>query len=109
MSDELVPLADAIAALREELVRARTQGADEDVRFEVQSAEVEFNLILTSEDKLSGKAKFGVLGIGAELGADAAATNQRVHKVKIVLRPAARGPDGDSELYIASSNPERGA
>ena len=60
-------LAEAIGVLREELLRARAEGAGTDIQFPIESVTVE--LTVTATRSLAGKAGFMVpvieLGVGA--------------------------------------------
>jgi NTP-dependent ternary system trypsin peptidase co-occuring protein len=59
-------LADAIAVLRDELLRARAAGASSGIQLPVESMTVE--LTVTATRSLDGKAGFTVPLVGLELG-----------------------------------------
>ena len=61
-----IGLADAIAALRDELLQARAEGAGSDIQLPVDSMTVE--LTVTATRSVEGKAGFTVPFIGLELG-----------------------------------------
>jgi hypothetical protein len=67
-------LADAIAVLRDELLRARAAGAGSDIQLPVDSMTVE--LTVTATKSLDGKAGFTVPLVGLELGGGAGASTR---------------------------------
>ena len=83
-----IPLAEAIADLREELARAIEEGEGEAIRFELGPVEMEFELAVTREGKGSGKAKFLVF----ELGTEGKLGQARTHRLKLTLEP--KSPSG---------------
>ena len=83
-----IPLAEAIADLREELARAIEDGAGQAIRFELGPVEMEFELAVTRQSGGSGKAKFLVF----ELGAEGTLGQARTHRLKLTLEPI--GPGG---------------
>jgi hypothetical protein len=83
MDDEQVELADAIAALREQLGEALRAGSDEDVRFRLGPVELEFALTVKKDLHAEGGIKFWVISLGAGGGM----SHDTVHRVKLVLQP----------------------
>ncbi|KAB2379305.1 trypco2 family protein [Actinomadura montaniterrae] len=81
-------LAEAIAAVRAELVRAKELGAGSAMPFEVGPVEIQFTVALINEGKASAGIKVWVLGANAS----SAATDQQTHQLKVTLQP--RGEDG---------------
>jgi hypothetical protein len=90
MAQQLIPLAEAISALRAELKKAMVLGAGDDLQFEVGPVELELNLVVEREAKTDGKLQFKIFGWGAEAGASGTLGDQRGHKVKLVLKPLSK-------------------
>ena len=76
-------LADAIALLRDELLRARAEGADSDIQLPVESMTVE--LTVTATRSLDGKAGFTVPVVGLQLGGGGARERGSEQKVTVVF------------------------
>jgi hypothetical protein len=76
-------LADAIALLRDELLRARAAGGRSDIQLPVNSMTVE--LTVTATRSLDGKAGFTVPFVGVELGGGAGREHASGHKVTVVF------------------------
>ena len=76
-------LADAIAVLRDELLRARAAGAGSDIQLPVDSMTVELTVPATKS--LDGKAGFTVPFVGVELGGGAGREHASGHKVTVVF------------------------
>jgi hypothetical protein len=87
MDYDLIPLADAIAALREQLNRAREAGEHEALRFEVGPIEVEFKGVVEREGSVGGKVGFKIFGFGSEATAAGKLGDARTQTVKITLTP----------------------
>lgn len=86
MSDEpWVGVAEAVAALREELERAATAGASSgsSLRFEVQPVELEFALEVRREGGGAGGVRLGVVTLGVKGGVSSMST----HRLKLALKP----------------------
>ncbi|GAA4230388.1 hypothetical protein GCM10022254_25080 [Actinomadura meridiana] len=94
-----IGLADAVAAVRSELMEAAARGAGEDVAFVVGPIELEFAVEL----RVDAKAKFGVKAWVVSGGAEAGVARAQTHRVKVSLNP--KGPNG-GDLLIAGQ-PER--
>jgi hypothetical protein len=71
MADMMVGLADAIGALRKELLAAMGEGKDAEMRFRLAPVELSLQVAVTKE--ASGKIAWHVLGLG---GSYASATTQ---------------------------------
>jgi hypothetical protein len=85
MSEQVeVPLAEAIRALRREIVVASRAGKDEDVRFKLGPIELEFALEVSREAGGDAGLKFWVVSLGGQAKRGSATT----HTVKLVLTPA---------------------
>jgi hypothetical protein len=91
-SDELVGLAEAIAEVRRELVRAEREGERSDWRFRVERVSLEFAVELhrMGEGRLS--LRLGVV----EAGAGGSATRVGTHRVQLDLVP--HGATGDRPI-----------
>jgi Trypsin-co-occurring domain 2 len=76
-------LADAIALLRDELLRARAAGARSDIQLPVDSMTVE--LTVTATRSLDGKAGFTVPLVGVELGGGGSRGHESGHTVTVVF------------------------
>jgi hypothetical protein len=87
MPDESKPaigLADAIGAVRDDLIQAQQQGAGEDVRFTVGDVELEFAVDVTREAGAEASVKvLSVLSVGGKGGV----AHKQGHRVKVVLKP----------------------
>ncbi|MFI0968350.1 trypco2 family protein [Streptomyces sp. NPDC021080] len=97
-----IPLVDAIAAVRDELLEAaRTSGDHPDLVFAVGPVEMEFEVELRAD--ANAKAGFKIFAIGAETGAGV--SRGRTHRVSFTLTPrAAHGGD-----LLVSGDPARPA
>lgn len=80
-------LAAVIKALREELNVAKLAGEGHDIRFNVNTVEVEFQTVVEMEGggEVGGKIKFWVLDIDAKAGGKY--KKSATHKVKLSLQP----------------------
>ncbi len=83
MTEEWVGLADAVTALKQELVRAMSQGNRDTLQFLLGSVEVEFLLNVKKAGAGDAAVKFGIVQVGARGGVDHSAS----HRVKLVLTP----------------------
>jgi hypothetical protein len=79
-----VPLAEAVRALRREIVVASRAGRDEEVRFRLGPIELEFALEVSREAGGEGALKFWVVSLGGQAKRGSATT----HTVRLVLSPA---------------------
>jgi Trypsin-co-occurring domain 2 len=78
-----VGLTDAIALLRDDLLKARAAGACSDIQLPVDSVTVELTITVTKS--LDGKARFTVPFVGLELGGGAGRERESGHKVTVVF------------------------
>jgi hypothetical protein len=93
-----IGLADTIEALREELAEAAKKAVDADIRFPVDSIEVEFQVGVTRTGQGSGKVSFWVI----ELGGGGSYSTQALQTVTVTLgKPV--GPDGFPVFVSAPS------
>ncbi|MCM2394055.1 trypco2 family protein [Streptomyces albipurpureus] len=78
-----IELADAIEAVREQLIDAATRATGKPVLFEVGDIEMEFTIELRKDVSGGLKAKAWVL----EAGADITRSTGRTHRVAFTLKP----------------------
>ena len=76
-------LADAIAMLRDDLLKAQEQGVDSDIQLPISSMTVELAVHATRE--ANGKAAFRVPVINVELGGGASFGHGSEHTVTVVF------------------------
>lgn len=100
MADTTVGLADAIAALRKELLAAMGEGKDAAMRFRLAPVELSLQVAVTKE--AGGKIGWHVLGLG---GSYTSATTQTL---ALRLEPVWRKGDGTytSDFTIADQGVE---
>jgi hypothetical protein len=93
-------VAEAIAALREELAVARDSAVGEDVQFAVGSVEVELTMVA----KRQGGGKFGAQFGVVTLGLDGSLAREQTHRLKISLTPkdAVTGEPVDVDAAVQS-------
>jgi hypothetical protein len=89
-----IALAEMLKDLRAELVAARSQGEDSELRFEVTDVELEVNLAATKEAGGGGGVKFWVYNADAKVSA----SDVRTHRLKLKLRP--RHASGEDPFEI---------
>ncbi|GHB84903.1 hypothetical protein GCM10010347_64780 [Streptomyces cirratus] len=87
-----IGLADAVAAVRDELLEAAARGAGQEINFAVGPVEMEFEVELRADAK--AKAGFRVWAVTAET--EAGLSRGRTHRVSFTLTP--RNPDGGDLL-----------
>lgn len=88
-------LAEAVQAVRDELLRAAAQGAGSDVAFQVGPIQMEFTVELRADARARGGIKAFVVSGEAEAGAGRTHT----HRVTLTLEP--RKATGDPLLISA--------
>jgi hypothetical protein len=89
-----IELADAVAAMRAELLEAAARGAGEDVAFAVGPIVLEFAVELRADAKAKAGFKAWVVSGDAEVGV----ARGRTHRVSVSLTPKAVG---GGDLLIA--------
>jgi hypothetical protein len=103
MTDVAIGLADAIAALRKELLAAMNEGNDAEMRFRMAPVDLSLQVGVTKE--AGGKVGWHVLGVG---GSYASVTTQTL---ALRLEPVWRQHDGsytaDFEIADQSTVPAR--
>nr|WP_245244786.1 trypco2 family protein [Streptomyces palmae] len=77
-----IELADAVQAVRDELVMAAVRAAGQDVVFELGDIGMEFTVELRRETKGTGRVKAWVL----DAGADHTRGQTRTHKISFTLK-----------------------
>ncbi|MDF3142683.1 MULTISPECIES: trypco2 family protein [unclassified Streptomyces] len=82
MTDHRIELADAVQAVRDELITAAARSSGHDVAFEVGDIELEFSVELRKEVTGGVKVKAWVV----EAGADGGGSATRTHRVAVTLR-----------------------
>jgi hypothetical protein len=87
---EYLKLADALSLLREELAEAQDAAWNQQLRFEVTEAEVEFILELRSEVGGEAKAALGVITIGGAMKESRADT----HRLRLKLNVTDAATEG---------------
>ena len=87
MAQDLIPLAEAVAALRSELGTAMKAGKGETLRFQLGPIELELNLVVSREASAEGKLAFKIFGWGADASAGGKLADERTHRVKLTLTP----------------------
>jgi len=94
-----IELSELIENLRSELSQARKAGEGEELRFEVGQVELELSVVVSKEGSGSGSVRFWVIGLGGEVKASSAATQQ----MKLTLTP--RLASGDKALVADEAEP----
>ena len=92
-----IPLAQAIADLRKELLVALEEGRGKALQFKLQPVELELKLAITGSADAKAGVKFWVM----ELGAGGKYENATTHTLKLTLEPV--GVDGGPVL-ISDTN-----
>jgi hypothetical protein len=100
MAADLIPLADTIAALREQLAAAVKGGEGQEIRFQVGPVQLTFNVVVQREGEADGKISFKVLGWGVEGGASGKISDQHTQTITITLTPKL---PGGGELLTADT------
>ena len=78
----LIKLSDAIENLREELKLAQEKGKNQNLQFDLQSIELELEVIAEDESKVSGKINWYIFGGGV----DSKEKDASKHKLKLTLK-----------------------
>ncbi|MGW6839460.1 trypco2 family protein [Streptomyces sp. NPDC054958] len=96
-----IELADAVAAVRDELLEAAARGAGQDLEFKVGPVELEFAVELRADAKVKAGFKAWVVSGDVETGAARA----RTHRVKVMLTPQRPG-GGDLLVHGNAARPQ---
>ncbi|WP_445395460.1 trypco2 family protein [Streptomyces sp. LE64] len=92
-----VPLADAVAAVRDELLEAAARaGTEPELVFTVGPVEMEFEVEVRADAR--AKSGFSLWAVGAE--AEAGGSRTRTHRVSFTLTP--QRPDG-TDVRVGST------
>ncbi|MEE1765328.1 trypco2 family protein [Streptomyces sp. SP18BB07] len=94
-----IELADAVAVVRDELLRAAARGADQDIVFKVGPVELEFAVELRADARAKAGFKAWVVAAGVETEA----ARSRTHRVAVSLTPQRPG-GGD---LLVQGRPDR--
>ncbi|MFJ5881482.1 trypco2 family protein [Kitasatospora cineracea] len=97
-SENMVGLADAIEALRVELLRAWGGGGVRALRFKPAPVELTVQVAVTDGKKGTAGVKWWVVQAGGELSRQSVATQT----LKLVLEPVAFTPDGQQSEFFVS-------
>ena len=89
-----IGLTEVLDQLRDELHALTLSANDKDVRFALETIEVELHIGVTKQGTTGGKASFWVL----ELGAEGSYAKERTQTVKLTLRPRLEGAPAGSEF-----------
>lgn len=92
-----IELAEMLTELRAQLLKARDEGADKTLKFEIADVEIEVQIATTKEAEGKGGVKFWVYN--AEAGV--AASEGTTQRLKLKLRPT--GPDG-KPVYVSDND-----
>lgn len=90
-------LADAVAAVRVELLRAQEEARQGPVSFRLGTVEMEFEVAVTRSATYSGK--LSVMVVTDDDGGKSSDRDRTTHRVKLTLEPAQLGD------YLAESAP----
>jgi hypothetical protein len=82
VNDDRIELADAVQAVRDELLTAAARSSGQDVTFEVGDIELEFTVELRKEVRTGLKVKAWI----AEAGVDGGGGSTRTHRVAVTLK-----------------------
>jgi Trypsin-co-occurring domain 2 len=86
-NDTAIPLAELVAALRQELVLAIAQGQGQAVQFTLGDIELELNVGVSRQATAQGGVQFWVF----TLGANASATASTTHTIRLTLKAQTSG------------------
>jgi hypothetical protein len=97
-TESVVPLAEAISALREELWRACWDGQANRLKFKPAPVELTLQVAITTDRKAKGGVKWYVIEAGGELSRQAVTTQT----VKLTLEPVMFDSHGQpyDEIFI---------
>jgi hypothetical protein len=80
--EHAIPLAEMVAALRQELERAMQEGRDKAVQFALDDIELELNVGISRQAGGQGGVQFWVF----TLGASASRTASTTHTIRVALK-----------------------
>lgn len=93
----LIKLSDAIENLREELKIAQEKGKKQDLQFDLQSIDLELEVIAEGESGASGKINWYIFGGGVDLKVK----DISKHKLKLTLK--AIDVNSDQPIRVSKS------
>lgn len=102
MNQNPLELAEVIQTLRENLAEAQSQGVGQNIRFNVNSVEVELQTVVEKEAGAGGKIKFWV--VDGELSGKY--KNSVTHKIKLSLQAVDIDPKTKKTKNLALSDDE---
>jgi Trypsin-co-occurring domain 2 len=94
VKNDLIPLPDAMRALRVQLKAAMAESRGESLQFNLGAIELEFNAVITREASKGGKLSFNLFGAGAEGALGGKFSEMSTQKLKLVLTPFEAPEDG---------------
>lgn len=94
MSAPQIELSQVIAKLRDEITKARSEGADKSTKFTVKEATIELHVGVTTSKDGKGDISFKVFGIGASAGGGVSHQAESVQKITLTLGPKWENEDG---------------
>jgi hypothetical protein len=94
-----VPLADAIRALRRELLAAVREGEDKEVRFALGPIELEFQVEVAQEAGVEGGVKFWVISAGGT----GSRRSEITHAVRLTPSPVLASEVGPNVPLVVGS------
>lgn len=92
VDEHLLPLSEVVEELRLQIAEVASRSKKRDLRFVVNSVELEFSVVAKREGGGDGKIKFSVLGLSAEAGASGKVAHERTQKIKFSLTPVDESP-----------------
>lgn len=101
MTTTNIELADAIQALRDELVRAQRSKDSNDILFQIKDIELEMQFQVSRSAGADGGIKFWLISLGAKGEQGSTAT----HTVKLKLQ-ALTPEGGDVSIHDLTARPE---
>ncbi len=96
MADDEVELSDVIRKVRGELSRAVWEGEDKELRFRLESVELQLEVAVVRSTKPGAKVKLVVVDVDATRERSTTAR----HHVKVVLSPRMAG-DPDEQPWVS--------
>jgi hypothetical protein len=96
----LIKLSDAIENLRAELRHAQEKGKDQNLQFDLQSIELELEVIAEGESGVSGKINWYIFGGGV----DSKIKDATKHKLKLTLKAV---DENGQPIRVSSSHSDR--
>ena len=105
VAEEGIGLADAIAALRDDMAKASAASAGQDIQFPIESMTVELKVVATV--RADGRAGFSVPIVKVELGGSGGWQRESMQTVTVVFAPPVDA-EGNPIKVASSSNQLKG-